>query len=333
MAHEVFICCSSRDMAIGAAVRRRLEERGVTCSPVEGLPMDFSREDRILSAIAESSVVVAVFSDQSSNLIQIKNQLHHAIRSRVPIIPFGVGATDRKEKRRAVPAGADRLEPEDVPELKEVEHLIEAVLSLLPRDASSGIGVGPEELAARAGGELTPDDTAIQADSVEADDPSPIEARRTALSAGQVQDFFRKHVTKGTCYFFPEIPQEKLANAREACELLPQEEVVVLVDCTVFGSAKNCILFTKTCLYNRMARETAKLPYLWFPDVRFEFSWWGSEIEASSGATIRLGGSGVDREELILVLYDIAQALKGAQSGGNTDSTDPPDKATSNAAR
>ena len=50
-------------------------------------------------------------------------------------------------------------------------------------------------------------------------------------------------------YLDPEIPPKKLANARTATQIPSDERVLGLIDCTLFGSAKNCVLFGERWLY------------------------------------------------------------------------------------
>ena len=47
-------------------------------------------------------------------------------------------------------------------------------------------------------------------------------------------------------YIAPDIPPKKLSNAISKTKVSAEEEVIGLIDCTVFGSAKDCLLFTTT---------------------------------------------------------------------------------------
>jgi len=50
-------------------------------------------------------------------------------------------------------------------------------------------------------------------------------------------------------YMNPSIPDKKLANARQTCEVPESETVLLLINHTVFGSAKNCLLITSNGIY------------------------------------------------------------------------------------
>jgi hypothetical protein len=49
----------------------------------------------------------------------------------------------------------------------------------------------------------------------------------------------------------PGIPSAKLKNARESCSVADEEQVLGLIDCSSFGSAKQCLLFGGSNLYIR----------------------------------------------------------------------------------
>lgn len=196
MAHEVFICCSSRDRTIAETLERHLKDQGISCYPLEdGSPFDFSRDDRLLSAIAESSVVVVLFSDNSSNLIQIKNQILHAVRSQVSIIPFKVRRRDRQEQGSLGLPRRDPSEHADASDLGESESLIKHVMSLLGRSSPSGIVDDSQEVEARAVKEQVAEDTSKQAPSEEAGGSGPRQSGRKATPVQEVRDLFKKYVT------------------------------------------------------------------------------------------------------------------------------------------
>jgi hypothetical protein len=52
-------------------------------------------------------------------------------------------------------------------------------------------------------------------------------------------------------YVAPNIPKSKLANARKSCEVPENDEVLALINSTVFGGAKNCLLVTTSGVFVR----------------------------------------------------------------------------------
>ena len=50
-------------------------------------------------------------------------------------------------------------------------------------------------------------------------------------------------------YVSPNIPNGKLTNARQACNVPQNEQVLALIDCTIFDSAKDCVLFGSEGVY------------------------------------------------------------------------------------
>jgi hypothetical protein len=50
-------------------------------------------------------------------------------------------------------------------------------------------------------------------------------------------------------YIREKIPEEKARNALASCKIPWGERLLVLINCTVFGSAKNCLLFTPLAIY------------------------------------------------------------------------------------
>ena len=50
-------------------------------------------------------------------------------------------------------------------------------------------------------------------------------------------------------FVLPDIPAAKLANARRTCKVPDDDEVLGLVDLTVFGSASDALLLGRKALY------------------------------------------------------------------------------------
>src|SRR5512146_3314488 len=62
----------------------------------------------------------------------------------------------------------------------------------------------------------------------------------------QIEDVLRPFAMGSANDFYcrPDIPPKKLANAARTWVNVKPEDVIGLIDCTLFGSAKDCVLFT-----------------------------------------------------------------------------------------
>ncbi|HZB43959.1 MAG TPA: toll/interleukin-1 receptor domain-containing protein, partial [Pyrinomonadaceae bacterium] len=91
MAHDVFISYSTKDKPVADAVCATLEARGIRCwiAPRDVLPgMDWG--ESIVRGVAESQVMVLVFSASANQSPQIKREVNLAIEKGVAIAPFRI---------------------------------------------------------------------------------------------------------------------------------------------------------------------------------------------------------------------------------------------------
>ncbi|HJU54045.1 MAG TPA: toll/interleukin-1 receptor domain-containing protein [Pyrinomonadaceae bacterium] len=91
MAHDVFINYSSKDKAVADAVCATLEARGMRCwiAPRDVQPgADWS--EAVARAIAESRVMVLVFSSKANESEQVRRKVNLAIEREVAIAPFRI---------------------------------------------------------------------------------------------------------------------------------------------------------------------------------------------------------------------------------------------------
>ncbi len=121
----------------------------------------------------------------------------------------------------------------------------------------------------------------------------------------------------GDFFVHPEIPNDKLANARQAARVPEDETVVALVDCTFFGSAKDCVLFGTKAIYFKNSTFDQFLPYSEFPDI--VFSPQGETVLChgqSDAIVINLSGSKFAAGRLLEVLDKVkSEAIKREPSG------------------
>lgn len=115
-------------------------------------------------------------------------------------------------------------------------------------------------------------------------------------------------------YLQENIPEKKAQNARASCNIPPEESLIVLIDCTSFGSAKDCLVCTEVAVYvhndwGGKTRGTVKIPY---PEMRLRvFSDAGSyEINLGNDQFLNTAGAG-SKKEIIDFLFRIRTNMVG----------------------
>lgn len=91
MPHDVFICCSSRDMATGEATRAALEAQGIRCwfGPRDILAgADWGKS--IISGIDECRVLVLIFSATTNQSPQVDREVERAVSKGKFLVPVRI---------------------------------------------------------------------------------------------------------------------------------------------------------------------------------------------------------------------------------------------------
>jgi serine/threonine protein kinase len=105
-------------------------------------------------------------------------------------------------------------------------------------------------------------------------------------------------------YVLPTIPEKKLNNGRKSCEVPEKEEILALIDGTLFGSAADCVLFGVTGMYYHDFLESpGYLPYIYFPQYTFTYK--GSKVYLNERAFLNQMGSSISSEVIFLILERI----------------------------
>ncbi|MBA4066368.1 MAG: hypothetical protein C0501_22175 [Isosphaera sp.] len=113
-------------------------------------------------------------------------------------------------------------------------------------------------------------------------------------------------------YLAPDIPTAKLANAQRSCAFLlpppwqPDGKVLGLIDITLFGSASDCLVFTRDGFHYHKYRSQpnpGRIPYTEFPERRFEKAW-TSFISYGEGMYFEVGPSRNNVLELLNAVRD-----------------------------
>jgi hypothetical protein len=114
-------------------------------------------------------------------------------------------------------------------------------------------------------------------------------------------------------YIIPNIPPNKLANARQACAVAADDEVLALVDTSALRSAKSGLVFATSGIYvkNDLAANSpgrSFLPYSGFVDGGLKRS---QRNEVSIGGVIfNMAWCSIPRDDLIQMLSDVQAGLR-----------------------
>lgn len=118
-------------------------------------------------------------------------------------------------------------------------------------------------------------------------------------------------------YRIGSIPEKKLGNARQTCAADPDDEILALLDCTVFGSAKDAVLFGARCLYyfNAVASDErpGRVAYSELPARSFTVN--GFEVSLGEGPPCNLAGGGISTERFVALLHALRSKVLDKQRG------------------
>jgi len=114
-------------------------------------------------------------------------------------------------------------------------------------------------------------------------------------------------------YIIPNIPPNKLANARQSCAVAADDEVLALVDTSAMRNAKSCLLVATSGIYvkNDLIANTpgrSFLPYSGFVDGGINRSQ-RNEI-AIGGVIFNMAWCSISKEEMIQMLWDVQASLR-----------------------
>jgi hypothetical protein len=133
MTHDAFISHSTKDKQVADAICSHLERSGINCwmAPRNIRPGDDWAE-AIVSAIANSKLVIFIFSSNSNDSSQINREINITAEEGIPILPFRIEDIQPSQKLRyylSTPHWLNALPP---PIENHFEDLVRSVRMFLP---------------------------------------------------------------------------------------------------------------------------------------------------------------------------------------------------------
>ena len=148
--------------------------------------------------------------------------------------------------------------------------------------------------------------------------PPPPRSRKVARREG-IEKILDRFVGQPSFYRAPNIPDRKLRGSATNCKLAGGESVLALIDCTVFGSATDCVLFTdKAMHYYHHCNghpNPGCFPYRTLAGKKFS-TYWISCVSFGDGDYIVLAGSSFTRISLIALLDAIRDLVTNLEDDG-----------------
>lgn len=147
MAHDVFICHSSKDRKIADAICAKLEQNRIRCwiAPRDVVPgSDFA--ESIVAAIHAARVTVFVFSASSNVSPHVSHELERSVSLGLPILPFRVDEVVPSPALEYFISSAHWLDALTPPIEEHIDRLVSTVAVLLERETEQ-----PEMPAPAAG--------------------------------------------------------------------------------------------------------------------------------------------------------------------------------------
>jgi len=119
---------------------------------------------------------------------------------------------------------------------------------------------------------------------------------------------------KTDVYLHPDIPARKLAISRVSTQVPAEQEILALVDMTIFGSAKDAIVFTERGMYYRhmnFSGRTFHTSYEGLPNgIRVE----GSDLHLGT-VKLDVSGTGAPMDKIVQVLTRLRDLFRESAPG------------------
>jgi hypothetical protein len=217
------------------------------------------RDDGLMSAVlALANHVTSVPSGISAEWLQQASSLFHDILQRSTDQAFLSWANGVQVRtlllREALPAAAKRKQLGEGMEIQNRAHRLESSIESLRKQN--------EELSKAI---KSHEDRLKNEESA----ASEAEHRLAAILSAESSDIecvLRRHFVRNksnwkNLMIDPHIAGRKVANARTACGVPTSERVIAVFDLTVFGSAKDAVVFGSSAIYFRTKTAPVQLSY------------------------------------------------------------------------
>jgi hypothetical protein len=135
-------------------------------------------------------------------------------------------------------------------------------------------------------------------------------------SAESIVRVLRGYLPQKGLFVAPDIPATKLANAKRSCSIPDTDSLVGLIDCTVSGSAKDCLAFGCQNLYFHNRRgslatpEAGAISYSQFPARAFTDGGW-FRISLGQDDCLSVSGCAVPKDTIVDILRFIRKSVVG----------------------
>ena len=133
------------------------------------------------------------------------------------------------------------------------------------------------------------------------------------LRAEWLPELMKPYAHLSSLYVTPNIPEKKLRNARKFCEVPDEEDVLALIDCTVFGSASDAMLFGTRHLFfrNFIAQNGRPGRFLYGHLATMSLQRVGDgELLFGETSVANISGSGMSSSDLIALISDLQMRLQ-----------------------
>jgi hypothetical protein len=144
------------------------------------------------------------------------------------------------------------------------------------------------------------------------DAPTLAGTASSKLSGENILSILRNAPEVASICVTPDIPAEKIQNARKACEMPRGEKVLALIDCTIFESAKDALIFGEHTVYyhNNGERHAIKYSSLRGKNITASFG----AIKIGDGPELSLSGA-TDDQFLAGVTSELLRKIAAAVAG------------------
>lgn len=138
------------------------------------------------------------------------------------------------------------------------------------------------------------------------------------ISEEQLLSICRRYSGRQDYYCGGEIPANKLINARKSLRIPSREQVLALINCTVFGSAKDAIAIASSGIYAKNTDSLGPQYFSWkdLSEVTIVSSQQrlsAMDVTFSNGRTLNCNGQAMGvNDGIVPLLNDILNALKAA---------------------